>query len=127
MRSGCRSGIYRGELYDIGFDKPETHAIEKAGRMYYAFYAEGWRGRWRCGACRPGPYRVRDYFNDRDLGEVSGAAQLGCSVTFERFLLLEAIPVREARCSQPDDTASRDRRQRDRAGLLVEERRQRIV
>ena len=30
----CRSGIYRGELYDIGFDKPETHVVEKGGRLY---------------------------------------------------------------------------------------------
>ncbi len=37
-------GTYRGELYDIGFDRPETHAIEKDGRLYYAFFAERWSG-----------------------------------------------------------------------------------
>ena len=26
-------GTYRGELYDIGFDQPETHAVEKSGRL----------------------------------------------------------------------------------------------
>ncbi len=41
---------------------------------------------------RTGSYRIRDYVNDRDLGTVSGApARL--PVTFERFLLLEAIPA----------------------------------
>ena len=31
-------------LYDLGFDKPEAHVIEKDGAMYYAFYAPEWRG-----------------------------------------------------------------------------------
>src|SRR4029077_16681762 len=33
------TGHYRGELSDIGFDKPETHVVEKSGRLYYALYA----------------------------------------------------------------------------------------
>jgi alpha-galactosidase len=37
-------GRYRGELYDIGFDRPETHAIGKDRRMHYAFYAPSWQG-----------------------------------------------------------------------------------
>ena len=41
-------GEYRGELYDIGFDKPEAHAIAKDGAMYYAFYAERWTGHCNC-------------------------------------------------------------------------------
>ncbi|HEV7611571.1 MAG TPA: glycoside hydrolase family 36 protein [Steroidobacteraceae bacterium] len=84
-------GTYRGELYDIGFDKPEAHAIEKSGRMYYAFFAERWNGEVALRGLQPGAYRVRDYFNDRDLGTV--AAQHRLPVTFERFLLLEAIPA----------------------------------
>lgn len=31
-------------LYDIGFDKPESHVISKDGAMYYAFYAPAWNG-----------------------------------------------------------------------------------
>ena len=31
-------------LYDIGFDKPESHVIAKDGAMYYAFYAPFWDG-----------------------------------------------------------------------------------
>lgn len=31
-------------LYDIAWDKPETHVIAKNGRMYYAFYADEWQG-----------------------------------------------------------------------------------
>ncbi len=46
-------GIYRQKmlsrgrylnLYDIGWDTPECHVIEREGRMYYAFYAEEWSG-----------------------------------------------------------------------------------
>ena len=43
-RSGFPEGQYLGELYDIGFDKPETHAIPKGDRLYYAFYAPEYRG-----------------------------------------------------------------------------------
>ena len=31
-------------LYDIAYDKPETHVINKDGKMYYAFYADQWNG-----------------------------------------------------------------------------------
>jgi alpha-galactosidase len=85
-------GTYRGELYDIGFDRPETHAIEKDGRLYYAFFADRWSGPVVLRGLRTMSYRIRDYFNERDLGTVSGA-QGGLPVTFDRFLLLEAIPV----------------------------------
>ena len=37
-------GQYVGGLYDIGFDKPETHAIQKGSAMYYAFFAPEWNG-----------------------------------------------------------------------------------
>jgi alpha-galactosidase len=85
-------GNYRGELYDLGFDKPEAHAVEKGGRMYYAFYAKTWQGPVTLRGLKAGRYRVRDYFNDKDLGEVT--AQGGpLALAFERFMVLEAIPV----------------------------------
>jgi alpha-galactosidase len=37
-------------------------------------------------------YRVRDYFNDRELGEVSGAHS-GLQIAFDGSLVLEAIPI----------------------------------
>ena len=87
-------GTYRGELYDIGFDKPEGHAVEKDGRLYYAFYADHWRGPVELRGLK-GTHRVRDYVNDRDLGQVSETAPR-LDVSFERFLLLEARPVEVA-------------------------------
>ena len=85
-------GIYRGELYDIGFDKPEAHVVEKSGRLYYAFYARRWSGPVALRGLTAGRYRVRDYFSDRELGHVS-QAQPHLSLAFERFQVLEAIPL----------------------------------
>ena len=85
-------GTYRGELYDIGFDRPETHAIEKDGRLYYALFADRWKGAVVLRGLANGSYRIRDYVNDRDLGSVSRAPGR-LPVEFEHFLLLEAIPA----------------------------------
>lgn len=85
-------GTYRGELYDIGFDKPETHVIEKAGRLYYAFYASEFSGQVPLRGLTATRYRVRDYYNDRDLGEVSRTSGR-LQVAFSRFLVLEATPL----------------------------------
>jgi alpha-galactosidase len=85
-------GTYRGELYDIGFDKPETHVIEKSGRFYYAFYARSWNGPVTLRGLAPGRYRLRDYFNASDLGEIA-AAQNPVQLSFEHFLVLEAVPA----------------------------------
>jgi alpha-galactosidase len=85
-------GTYRGELYDIGFDKPETHVVEKSGRLYYAFYARNWSGPVTLRGLTARRYRVRDYFNERELGEVADARNR-LHLAFDRFLVLEAIPV----------------------------------
>jgi len=82
-------GRYRGELYDIGFDAPEMHAIEKDGAMYYACYAPRYAGPVTLRGLGEGRYRVRDYFHDRTLGEVSAAGG-PLTVQFEHFLVLEA-------------------------------------
>jgi alpha-galactosidase len=85
-------GRYRGELYDIGFDKPETHVIEKGGRLYYAFYGRRFEGSVPLRGLASARYRVRDYFNDRELGEVTGGRAV-LPIAFDGSLLLEAIPV----------------------------------
>jgi alpha-galactosidase len=84
-------GRYRGELYDMGFDKPEGHVIAKDGRLYYAFFAKDWNGpielRGLTGRCI-----VRDYVDGRDFGVVS-PANSRIAVAFRRALLIEAIPT----------------------------------
>ena len=85
-------GIYRGELYDLGYDKPETHVIEKDHRLYYAFYAEKWDGKVQFKGLEAQKYQIHDYVNDKVLGEVSGpTGQL--NIEFNRSCLVEAIPI----------------------------------
>lgn len=84
-------GEYRGELYDIGFDRPEAHAIRKGASMYYAFYAPDWDGKVELRGLASRPYQVTDYENGRDLGTVRGpVAEL--EVRFAKHLLLEVKP-----------------------------------
>jgi alpha-galactosidase len=82
-------GDYLGHLYDIGFDRPEGHAISKDGAMYYAFYAPSFTGALPLRGLSAGRWRVRDLFNDTDLGTVDAAAAT-VNAKFERFLLLRA-------------------------------------
>ena len=54
-------GEYRGDLYDIGFDLPEAHAIQKGKVMYYAFYAKNWTGPVELRGLEARDYHVLDY------------------------------------------------------------------
>lgn len=84
-------GTYRGSLYDIGYDRPEAHAIQKDTRMYYAFYAPEYKGAVELRGLGTGTYAIRDYARGQDYGEASGpAAKL--TVEFSRYLLLVATP-----------------------------------
>ena len=84
-------GDYLGGLYDIGFDRPEAHAIRKDGRMYYAFYAPQWNGKVTLRGLADRAYRVTDYVDGKDLGAVHGPAAT-LDVKFDKHLLLEAKP-----------------------------------
>jgi alpha-galactosidase len=84
-------GRYRGELYDIGFDRPEAHVVEKDGRLHYAFYAPRFEGEVELRGLGASAYSIRDYVAGRELGRVRGpAARL--AVSFRDYLLLEARP-----------------------------------
>lgn len=94
------------DLYVYGFDVPEAYAIEKDGRMYYAFYAPSpakatnsdhaeashWTGEVELRGLSAKSYRVTDYVHHQDLGTVTGpVAKL--KVDFADSLLLEAVPA----------------------------------
>jgi alpha-galactosidase len=84
-------GEYRGQLYDIGFDLPETHAIRKSNAMYYAFYAKQWKGTVELRGLEDRDYRVVDYVSGKSLGAVHGrGARL--PIKFTGHLLLEVKP-----------------------------------
>ncbi len=64
---------YLGELYDIGFDKPETHVIAKADTMFYAFYDESWKGTIELRGLEKGnEYAVFDYVKNTEIGTING-------------------------------------------------------
>jgi alpha-galactosidase len=85
-------GNYRGDLYDLGYDYPETHCIEKGGAMYYAFYAPAFSGQVELRGLAAGKkYSVSDYFNNKDLGTMKGENGK-IKLAFNGFCLLEVVP-----------------------------------
>jgi alpha-galactosidase len=85
-------GEYVGDLYDIGFDRPEAHLVRKGGALYYAFFSAHHDGAVELRGLEPGrAYRVRDYVAGRDLGEVAGPVGT-LRVSFQSSLLIEARP-----------------------------------
>jgi alpha-galactosidase len=84
-------GEYLGDLYDIGFDLPEAHAIRKGKEMYYAFYARRWTGKVELRGLEDRDYHVIDYETGKDLGKVHGP-KATIPASFNKHLLLEAQP-----------------------------------
>jgi alpha-galactosidase len=84
-------GDYLGGLYDIGFDKPEAHAIEKDGSIHYAFYADTWDGEVALNGLGRGRYALVDGFTGRSLGTAT-ASRNRIKAPFTRFLLVRATP-----------------------------------
>jgi alpha-galactosidase len=79
-------------LYDIAFDKPETHVIRKDGKQYYAFYEDEWNGEIELRGLDNGSYVVKDYVNNEELGIVSGP-NARIRVSFRDHLLIECSPI----------------------------------
>jgi alpha-galactosidase len=77
-------------LYDIGYDKPETHVIQKTDTLFYAFYSPHWNGEIELRGLGDGDYRVVDYVNRKELGTVN-ALRPGISVSFKQNLLIEVF------------------------------------
>jgi alpha-galactosidase len=81
-------GEYLGNLYDIGFDRPEAHVIRKGNSLYYAFFAPQHDGKIELRGLRNRVYRVIDYENGKDVGTVRGP-EASLQVQFQNHLLLE--------------------------------------
>ena len=79
---------YLGTLYDIGFDKPETHVIKKGNTMYYAFYANNWKGSIELrGLDMDKEYVAFDYVNDIQIAKFNGNNPI-IDVEFKNYLLI---------------------------------------
>ncbi len=85
-------GKYLGNLYDIGFDRPETHVIDKNDTLYYAFYADNFQGIINLRGLKENTtYKVYDYFNKKEYHTVN-TKNPELKVAFQQFLLLEVTP-----------------------------------
>ena len=63
------------DLYVYGYDVPEAYAIEKDGKMYYAFFADPekpFAGEVELRGLKAGKYHVVDYADGKDLGHGAG-------------------------------------------------------
>ncbi|NOY95997.1 MAG: alpha-galactosidase [Chlorobi bacterium] len=80
-------------LYDIIYDKPESHVINKGQDYYYAFYAKAWNGDIQLRGLKAKEYSVYDYENEASLGKVRGP-EATINVSFKEHLLIECIPVK---------------------------------
>lgn len=85
-------GCYRGDLYDIGYDKPEAHVIQKNGTLYYAFYADSWKGEIELRGLSGAKYNIVDYVNDKQISTVEGLNPK-INFSFEKYLLIKAVPI----------------------------------
>ena len=85
-------GTYRGDLYDIGFDRPEGHVVAKGKSLFYGFFAPEHRGEIELRGLGRGKYKVRDLYGERDLGVVTADAPR-LAAPFSKFLFLEVRPA----------------------------------
>lgn len=77
-------------LYDIVYDKPETHVIKKGDTLYYAFYADEWDGEIELrGLSKDKRYTVCEYTsNEKKTFEIDGNNPL-IKPSFKRNYLIE--------------------------------------
>lgn len=85
-------GDYHGQLYDIGFDKPEAHAIQTGRTMHYAFFADKWDGPLTLRGLGQGQYRLFDPISQKTLGTANAQANT-LNASFEHSLIIEAMPL----------------------------------
>ncbi len=78
-------------LYDLGFDVPEGHAIAKDGKMYYAFYAEEWQGEpiELRGLEAEKSYKVTEYTSDEKKSYTIEGSNPYISPSFKLNYLIE--------------------------------------
>ncbi len=84
------------DLYVYGYDVPEAYAIEKDGKMYYAFFTgeKDFSGEVELRGLKPGNYHVADYAEGKDMGTVQVEAGKApkLKTEFKEHLLLEVRP-----------------------------------
>ncbi len=86
-------GDYLGDLYDIGYDVPETHVIRKSDTLFYSFFAKHWDGKIILKGLDNKTYKVYDYVNGKEVATIApGKPELNASFTDN--LLIMVYPVK---------------------------------
>lgn len=80
-------------LYDVIFDKPETHVIRKGDTLFYAFFQENWNDTIELRGLENNSYRIIDYENNIALDTINSNIPI-FKCTFKNHLLIELIPVK---------------------------------
>ncbi len=81
-------------LYDIAFDRPEVHVVEKEGQLFYGLYADLWSkvDSIELRGLRKGVnYEVYDYANNRKMANVHGDSPY-INIGFRDHLLIQVVP-----------------------------------
>ena len=86
----CPRASTSATLYDIGFDKPEAHAIAKDGAMYYAFYADDWNGKRATARLERRAAIACATCSTTWIWARSMRKSIPCNARFKRFVLLQA-------------------------------------
>lgn len=85
-------GEYLGELYDIGFDRPEAHVIKKDETLYYAFFADKYEGEIELrGLGKTKLYDIYNYITNKYIGKLNGLNPK-VKVNFKKYLFIKVDP-----------------------------------
>jgi len=91
LRERPSEGVYRN-FYDIAFDRPEMHVIEKDGALYYGIFVDSsWSGPVQLRGLSAKQYDVIDYVDQSTVGLVQGPSAV-LDLDVENYRLLKAVP-----------------------------------
>lgn len=91
-REKLSRGVYLN-LYDIAFDKPETHVIERGGNFYYFFFAKKhFAGKVELRGLTAGHYTAYNLYTGKMLKQIS-ASHPAMSVSFDHYMVLKLVPT----------------------------------
>ncbi len=78
-------------LYDIAYDKPETHVIKKGKVLYYTFFSENsFSGKIRLRGLKNHTYTLINCLNNTKICEVNGKSP-SFNIEFNDFLFIKAV------------------------------------
>lgn len=79
-------------LYDIAFDKPETHLIKKGDELYYSLFADSFQGSFEFRGLEPNKkYKITDILTGNEIGKVDNINP-NLIIEFNNYLILQGRP-----------------------------------